>query len=196
MFFFTTMFNIVFFVVFVGFIFLFFYRLIKAGSSSANRNYDQNRRPTNTNNVGNKYNTINSHYSNETLNGKGNRASGHVRNGGNVNHQHAYEHKVAPVDEASVMDMHEERKEAYLEKKRQMKEDLPKSSYSETQNRVLSTNEGAYRDVNREYGRSGDNGTMPSPYETAVKCPYCSAVNIVPSSRNKKYSCYFCRQEI
>lgn len=193
MFFFATMFELVFFFIFAGFIFLSIFKVIKA-SGASNKNYDQNRRPAN--NVGNKYNTINSHYSNETLNGKGNRAAGHVRNGGNANHQHAYEHKVEPVDEASVIDMHEERKEAYLEKKRQMKEDLPKSSYSETQNRVLNTNGGAYRDVNREYGRNGDNGTMPSPYETAVKCPYCNAVNIVPSSRNKKYSCYFCRQEI
>lgn len=193
MLFFSIIFDFVFFFAFAGFIFIFIYRVIKTGEAFR-KNYNQNRRPTI--NVGNKYNTINSHYSDATLNGTGNRAAGQVKNGGNVNHQHAYEHKVEPVDEASVMDMHEERKEAYLEKKRQMKEDLPKSSYSEAQNRVLNTNGGAYRDVNREYGRNGDNGTVPSPYETAVKCPYCSAVNLVPSSRNKKYSCYFCRQEI
>ena len=142
-----------------------------------------------------KYKTINSHYSPQTLNGVNGNA-GNTVNQPNNDHQHAYEHKVEPIEEATVIDMFEDRKEAYIEKKKQMKADLPKSSYSETQDKIKQSNSGMYREVQGEYGRNGDMSVATSPYEVSVNCKYCGAVNIVPASRNKAYKCYFCRQEI
>ena len=195
---FFSLFEILFMFGIIGFIVLYVFRVVKLFSrSTSDNNPNANQNARRTGNVGDRYSTINSHYSNATLSGSiGNINIKKTSNNGDPNHQHAYEHKVTPVDEASVINMHEERKEAYMEKKRQRKEELPKSSYSETQNVVLASNGGAYRDVNREYGKNGDNGTMPMRNEEAVRCPYCNAVNIVPASRRKTYSCYFCRQEV
>ncbi len=111
-------------------------------------------------------------------------------------HNHAYEHKVEPIEEASVHDLFEDRKEAYRERKAQMKADLPKTSYSEVEKRIKSSNGGKYKKVQRNSARNGDNGYAPTRSESAIKCKYCGAINIVPCKRNITYSCYFCREEI
>ena len=138
-----------------------------------------------------KYQTINSHYSQQTLNGTANNMN---YNGG---HTHAYEHKVQPIEEASVHERFEERKEAYIERKQQMKADLPKTSYSkmEEANKNYNTNSYSNNGYNT-YGANGDNATVTTAYDEKITCKYCGAENIVPRSRSKKYNCYFCREEI
>ena len=138
-----------------------------------------------------KYQTINSHYSQQTLNGTANNMN---YNGG---HTHAYEHKVQPIEEASVHERFEDRKEAYIERKQQMKADLPKTSYSkmEEANKNYNTNSYSNNGYNT-YGANGDNATVTTAYDEKITCKYCGAENIVPRSRSKKYNCYFCREEI
>ena len=138
-----------------------------------------------------KYQTINSHYSQQTLNGT---AMNMPNNGG---HTHAYEHKVQPIGEASVHERFEDRKEAYIERKQQMKADLPKTSYSKMEEANKNFNTTTYSSNGyNTYGINGDNASVTSAYEEKVTCKYCGAENIVPRSRNKKYNCYFCREEI
>lgn len=165
-----------------------------------------------------KYRPITSHYSKETLKGvdihNSNIASNRstiktsplagqfipngvkAGNSQNNNHNHAYEHKVEPIGEASVHDMFEDRKEAYRERKAQMKADLPKTSYSEVEQKIKSSNSGKHRNIQRNSAKNGDNGYVPTRGESAIKCKYCGAINIVPYKRNITYSCYFCREEI
>lgn len=133
----------------------------------------------------NKYKTINSHYSQATLQGKT-----------NDDHNHAYEHKVEPIEEATVHELFEDRKEAYRERKAQMKAELPKTSYSEdaSNNKILKSEN--YTGMSRNTAKNGDNGYMPNRSEKAIKCSYCSAMNIVPWNAKEKYSCYFCREEL
>ena len=114
----------------------------------------------------------------------------------NQEHNHAYEHKVEPIEEASVHDLFEDRREAYRERKAQIKADLPKTSYSEAEEKIKAANGGKYREIQRNSAKNGDNGCITARGETAIKCEYCGANNIVPYSRNIKYSCYFCREEI
>ena len=137
-----------------------------------------------------KYQTINSHYSQQTLNGT---ATNVANNGG---HTHAYEHKVQPIGEASVHERFEDRKEAYIERKQQMKADLPKTSYSKMEEANRGYNTTAYAGTYNNYGGNGDNVAVTSSYDEKVTCKYCGAENIVPRSRSKKYNCYFCREEI
>ena len=138
-----------------------------------------------------KYQTINSHYSQQTLNGT---ATNMNNNGG---HTHAYEHKVKPIGEASVHERFEDRKEAYIERKQQMKADLPKTSYSKMEEANKSFNATSYSTNGyNTYGLNGDMASVTSGYEEKVTCTYCGAENIVPRSRTKKYNCYFCREEI
>ena len=138
-----------------------------------------------------KYQTIHSHYSQQTLNGT---ATNMNNNGG---HTHAYEHKVQPIGEASVHERFEDRKEAYIERKQQMKADLPKTSYSKMEEANKSFNATSYSTNGyNTYGLNGDMASVTSGYEEKVTCTYCGAENIVPRSRTKKYNCYFCREEI
>ena len=130
-----------------------------------------------------RYSTINSHYSQQTLNGS--------------DHNHAYEHKVQPIEEASVHERFEDRKEAYIERKQQMKADLPKTSYSkmEEMNKGYVMNNSSQNSYNN-YGQNGDVASAGSSYEENITCKYCGAQNIVPKSRTKAYNCYFCREVI
>lgn len=157
-----------------------------------------------------KYRTINSHYSQATLQGAGNSRrnvhkgktesttmSQQLAASGNVNdHNHSYEHKVEPIEEATVHELFDDRKEAYRERKAQMKADLHKSSYSEVEQRLKSSNGGKYREIHRNAAKNGDNGCMPDRGEKAVRCSYCGANNIIPLNANVKYNCYFCREEL
>lgn len=167
---------------FAVFAYAIIHAIIKSAGRRGNRNID-------------KYRTINSHYSQSTLNPTA-KAQPKTKVIDMSDHNHAYEHKVEPIEEATVMDMFDDRKEAYREKKKQMKANLHKSSYSETQNQIKQSAGTKYRNIHRPYGKNGDNGERPAAGEIAHKCQYCGAVNIIPASGNQRYSCYFCRQEI
>ncbi len=112
-------------------------------------------------------------------------------------HDHAYEHKVEPIVEVSVHERVEERKEAYLERKQQMREDLPKTSYSkmEEASNGYVVNDYCQKSYNN-YGSNGDTAPAYSSNEETIICKYCGAQNIVPKSRTKEYNCYFCREVI
>lgn len=214
------LFDLVFFGVFIYVI----VRAVKNATNKMNNGNWQNTPPY-QNNVPNqnykpqgqpdRYSTINSHYSQATLKGNSNYSNSNQKNGRTVtkpkqsplagqfvadnaanSHNHAYEHKVEPIDEASVHELSEDRKEAYRERKAQMKADLPKTSYSQTEQKIKSSNGGQYRNVHRNSAKNGDNGYMPNRSEKAVKCSYCGANNIIPWNANVKYSCYFCREEL
>ena len=175
------------------------------GANNANDNgsYENQQYPMNGYNGqgnmnSNKYNTINSHYSQQTLNGNG--SGTFIPNNGG--HTHAYEHKVQPIEEASVMERFEDRKEAYIERKQQMKADLPKTSYSkmeEINNGYVNNgyvNNGYNTNGYNNYGQNGDMASVSNRNEELVICKYCGANNIVPISRTKAYNCYFCRENI
>ena len=86
-----------------------------------------------------------------------------------------------------------DRKEAYIERKQQMKADLPKTSYSKMEEANKSFNATSYSaNGYNTYGINGDNAAVTSAYDEKVTCKYCGAENIVPRSRAKKYNCYFC----
>lgn len=143
----------------------------------------------------NRYSTINSHYSQQTLQGTGfGNNTNAPYNGG---HTHAYEHKVEPIGEATVHEIFEDRKEAYRERKQMMKADLPKTSYSKMEESGLNNISNSYSDTTyNSYGTNGDVNSATGYNEENVTCKYCGAVNILPISRTKEYKCYFCREVI
>lgn len=147
-----------------------------------------------------KYQQINSHYRPETFNRTA--PPKLYQNDSNSqmtmsdDHNHAYEHKVEPIEEASVIEQFEERKEAYRERKQEMKENLHKSSYSKIEESIASSNGGRYKDMHMPYGRNGENGALVGDNEVSIACAYCGAVNIVPASRRTAFACHFCRQEL
>lgn len=173
--------------------------LTARSSSKGNRNSNGNNYGDNYGNTG-KYKNINSHYSQSTLNGNKMQqsplAGQFVPNGAVSNHNHAYEHKVEPIDEVSVHEKFEDRKEAYRERKAQMKADLPKTSYSQAEQANKSSNARPYQSIHRNAAKNGDNGYFPNRSEKAIKCGYCGATNIIPWNANVKYNCYFCREEL
>lgn len=172
-----------------------------ANNADDNGSYGNQQYPTNgyngQGNMGNmnpnRYSTINSHYSQQTLNGNG--SGTFIPNNGG--HTHAYEHKVQPIEEASVIERFEDRKEAYIERKQQMKADLPKTSYSkmEEMNNGYVNNGYNLNDYDN-YGQNGDMTSVGNSHEETIICKYCGANNIVPISRTKAYNCYFCREII
>lgn len=128
-------------------------------------------------------------------------------------HDHAYVHKVQPVDEATVV---KERREAEKQSggsvgSVQMTLDLEEdnsldtsSSWDDSIDKTLAKyrreNESkkrndAYRPERRLVGRNGDYGATPNNNEMMVKCGYCGAINILPRHRQPGYSCYFCREQ-
>ena len=177
-----------------------------ANKADDNGSYGNQQYPMNSyngqSNMGNinsnRYSTINSHYSQQTLNGNG--AGTFIPNNGG--HTHAYEHKVQPIEEASVIERFEDRKEAYIERKQQMKADLPKTSYSKREeiNNGYGNNGYVNNSYNtngyNNYGQNGDMASVSNRNEELVTCKYCGANNIVPVSRTKAYNCYFCREII
>ncbi len=142
-----------------------------------------------------KYQTINSHYSPETLQpvNNGTFRTDYVDN----DHNHAYEHKVEPIEEASVHSLVQERKQDYIERKAERKADLPKTSYSKVEEKLnKNSSSSKYRDVQGVFAKNGDNGAIVAGNETVMTCEYCGAKNILPRSRSVAYKCYFCRQEL
>lgn len=205
---FDMMFELVFFGIFALCFGTFIYKFIKAFNGSSRSNLNQ----TTGQNQSSKYQTINSHYSPETLKGNNvqNTASkdeygmpmqpaynGTFRTdyAANDDHNHAYEHKVEPIEEASVHELFEERKQAYRERKAEMKADLPKTSYSQVEAK-LNKNASKYREVQGVFAKNGDNGAIAGRNEELIACTYCGAKNIRPRSRSVAYKCYFCRQEL
>lgn len=167
--------------------------------------YNSSAYRSKTGKYGDKYKTINSHYSNETLNGTGgNQVSQRMASSKDkdqtpygTDHNHAYEHKVEPIKEATVINTFEDRKEAYRERKKEIKADLHKTSYSKAEESLKAKE---YKKTNTDnlldYGKNGDNSSPIGAYEERIKCNYCGAINIVPRSRSKALKCYFCRQEV
>jgi hypothetical protein len=183
--------------------FMFFVFVIKAVKKGKNGSEKVEHKITlqrmddyyNTSASPNRYSTINSHYSQQTLQGTG------VGNGTNApyngGHTHAYEHKVEPIGEATVHEIFEDRKEAYRERKQMMKADLPKTSYSKMEESGLNYTSNSYSDTTyNNYGTNGDVNSASGYNEESVTCKYCGAVNILPKSRTKEYNCYFCREVI
>lgn len=169
----------------------------KNGSTNVEQNITLQRMDDyyNTSSAPNRYSTINSHYSQQTLQGIGaGNGTNAPYNGG---HTHAYEHKVEPIGEATVHELFEDRKEAYRERKQMMKADLPKTSYSKMEESGLGYTSNTYTENSyNNYGTNGDINSVSSHYEENITCKYCGAVNIVPVSRTKEYNCYFCREVI
>lgn len=189
-------FELIFMLVPIGIVIFVIVGIVKGVKNTNNMQNGNNNYPgqpmMNNNGNPNRYSTINSHYSQQTLNGGGNVSYVPVRG----DHEHAYEHKVQPIEEASVHEMFEDRKEAYIERKQQMKADLPKTSYSKmeeiNQGYVMSNMQNSYNN----YGQNGDMASASNRSEENVTCKYCGAQNIVPRSRDKEYKCYFCREVI
>ena len=150
--------------------------------------YNMNQNGYNTNQYSQPYTT------NQSMN---NQAYYNTNATTNVNagHDHAYEHKVAPIVEASVMDKFEDRKEAYLDRKQQMKADLPKTSYSKMEELNNMKSSASYEiNVNAQVGKSSNAVLQMNDGQEKVTCKNCGAENIVPASRSTAYSCYFCKE--
>ena len=165
----------------------------KSKGSNVNTAQYQNMNRPNGNGAPNRYSTINSHYSQQTMNGNGTGTFIPINSG----HTHAYEHKVQPIVEATVHERFEDRKEAYIERKQQMKADLPKTSYSKMEAANTTHTSNSYTQSQyHNYGTNADMVSGAGRNEENIKCKYCGAENIVPRSRTKAYNCYFCREII
>lgn len=200
------LFEVIFFGIFIFTIIRGVLSATKTKGNSANTQYSNNVPQGQPN----KYKPITSHYSQATLRGTGKSNTNAIKVGAKVSpmdgtfiankeidtHDHVYEHKVKPIDEASVHERFEERKENYRERKAQMKADLPKTSYSEVEEKINSSNGGRYRSARRNSAKNGDNGWIPNESEKSMKCSYCGANNIIPCNASVKYNCYFCREEL
>lgn len=155
-----------------------------------NQPYNMNQNGYNTNQYSQPYNT-NQSLNNQAYYNANTTTSANV-NGG---HDHAYEHKVAPIVEASVMDKFEDRKEAYLDRKQQMKADLPKTSYSKMEELNDMKSSSSYEiNVNAQVGKSSNAVLQMNDSQEKLVCKNCGAENIVPASRSTAYSCYFCKE--
>lgn len=121
-------------------------------------------------------------------------ANNNVNDNVNTGHDHAYEHKVAPIVEASVLDKYEERKEAYFDRKQQMREDLPKTSYSKMEE--FNSKSSYELNVNAQVGKSSNSVLQMNNEQEKIACKNCGAENIVPASRSIAYSCYFCKETL
>lgn len=159
-------------------------------SYNANQQYNVNQNSYNTNqqyNTNQKLNYQVDYSANNT-----NNATNNLNN--NYGHNHAYEHKVAPIIEASVLDKLDDRREAYFDKKQQMREDLPKTSYSKMEE--INT-KGSYElNVNAQVGKSSNSVLQVNNDQERIICKNCGAENIVPASRSTTYSCYFCKETL
>lgn len=134
----------------------------------------------------------------------GNRPGAGDLNGPDREHNHAYKHKVEPVKTATVVKEHQIRKQQQEQKRRTLdamykegttgyKSDVTNGGVSENQ----SVSRGYERRDDLIQGKNGDYGTDISTGEQSVVCGYCGANNILPRGVViKKYSCYFCRQQL
>ena len=151
--------------------------------------------PNTFNNQNGYNNQLNNQYNmNQNVN---NQAAYNATTNANAGHNHAYEHKVTPIQEASVIEKSEDRKEAYLDRKQQMKADLPKTSYSRMEAMDQTQSSASYTSsAGGHFGYSSDSMMQVSPSQERVICKNCGAENIVPASRSTAYSCYFCKETL
>lgn len=113
------------------------------------------------------------------------------------NHNHTYSHKVEPIEEASVHTLAEERKEAYLDRKQQMKEDLPKTSYSKMEEmNIVQSDNLSISNAGTQVDENSNAAWQMNDQHEKVICKNCGAENLVPRIRNTAYSCYFCKEMI
>lgn len=207
------LFELLFTVLFFTFFITAIVKMVKrVGSSQSNTTTYTSNNMTVNHQPGSKYNTINSHYSQETLNGTRQTTASKDTYGMPIQpayngtfrtdyeesnaHNHAYEHKVEPIGEASVHEIFDERKQAYRERKAEMKADLPKSSYSVVEEKIKKSSGGKYQNIQEVFAKNGDNGSPVYDNEENISCTYCGAKNILPRYRSVAYKCYFCRQEL
>lgn len=97
------------------------------------------------------------------------------------NHNHAYVHKVEPIDEISVMN-NENSTIAMLNEKR------------EEQARENRADERRSDYLDRNAAKNADLHSDMSYGERKVICRYCGAENVV--ARGEKKTCYFCREAL
>lgn len=110
-------------------------------------------------------------------------------------HDHAYVHKVKPLDTATVVEARESGVEsqstiARLQSKRE--ENDRKQQIEEE--REIREKRSEY--ASRNSGRNGDRNPEIRPGEKIVVCSYCGAKNIVLQRSAQKYTCYFCREDL
>ncbi len=118
------------------------------------------------------------------------------QNNSQNNHNHAYQHKVEPIQKATVHEERSQRIQEYM-KKQEVQQEAREKRAMETNTSSVDgkVNNGMSRG-NYKSGKNGDNGEMPKVNEIRLTCGYCGAINILPRSRNQRYSCYFCREDI
>jgi len=139
--------------------------------------------------------------------------NGIIHYSNSVSHTHAYEHKVEPIRQATVVREQREAVRASLrgegnESGGTAQGETSSTGWEKSISDTLNDRLAEYRvenikqkrkkqaEVVRNAGRNGDNGYIPQNDEQAVKCGYCGANNILPRYRNKVYTCYFCREEL
>ena len=98
-------------------------------------------------------------------------------------HDHAYVHKVEPIDTVSVVDS-EDTTIAQLRSKRAESDRRQEIDKYKT------------RYADRNAAKNGDRIEQLSSNETFKICSYCGAKNIVPRHISSTYTCYFCREEL
>lgn len=126
--------------------------------------------------------------------------NGIIRYSSNTIHNHAYKHKVEPIDKATVVKNRENTDKTEDNKDSSMNlwdESIDNSLNSKlSQYRMENKTKDDMKKNNRLAGKNGDNGYMPQANEEQIKCDYCGALNILPAYRNGEYTCYFCREII
>ena len=114
----------------------------------------------------------------------------------NNSHNHAYQHKVQPMEQATVHEVRSQRIQEYMEKQEAQEERRQERAKEVNSSSVDGKVNNGYSRGRYPSAKNGDNGTVPNRSEKCIVCGYCGAKNIVPWSGSKKYSCYFCREDI
>ena len=162
-----------------------------------NQYYNQNQYVSPYDTINNQNNQNNQTYYNQTQSAVGYYAAQQTTANMNNDHNHAYEHKVAPIEEVSVLDKFEDRKEAYLERKEQMRADLPKTSYSKMEEAGMANYKPSFEaDRNVQVAKSSNSVLQMNDQQEKLICKNCGAENIVPTSRATAYNCYFCKETL
>lgn len=98
-------------------------------------------------------------------------------------HNHAYQHKVEPIDSIDVSEDEDSTIAQLMEKREE------KNERQEREDRMHD-----YKD--RHAAKNGDREDNVSGNERVIVCSYCGARNIISRSSRQRYTCYFCREEI
>lgn len=114
----------------------------------------------------------------------------------NNSHNHSYQHKVQPIEQTTVHEVRSRRIQEYMEKQAAQEEGRQERAKEMNTSSVDGKVNNGYSRGRHPSAKNGDNGTVPARSEKCIVCGYCGAKNIVPWSGGKKYSCYFCREDI